>query len=355
VLGAPAPRSAAVKLAASGRSLTAETGGGREILVAVGGLGEGTAVLRTFVSHAELQRGVIHAWEILGLLGLGLLAVSVLVAHQLARNIIRPMTEAADVSYELASGNLEARAAVTGPPEVRQVSAGLNLLASRIGELLAAEREMIADLSHRVRTPLTALRIDAESLRDPADRARLAADLDAVERTVNAVILQARRPVRHGVVATCDAVEVVAERARFWSALADEESRRMEVQLATGPLAVRLSREDLAASLDALLGNVFAHTPEGCDMGLHLGRRDGGGALLTVSDAGPGLPGPQSAQRGHSGSGSTGLGLDIVRRAAASSGGEVTFGRALTGGAMITMVIGPPPAGTERLRSRRAR
>jgi signal transduction histidine kinase len=90
-------------------------------------------------------------------------------------------------------------------------------------------------------------------------------------------------------------------------------------------------------------------------MGLRLGHRAGGGALLTVSDAGPGLPGPHAAERGHSGSGSTGLGLDIVRRAAASSGGEVTFGRALAGGAMITMVIGPPPDGAVRRRSRRAR
>jgi signal transduction histidine kinase len=343
VIGTPAARSDAVKLAATGRSLTAEAPGGREILVAVAGLADGTAVLRTFVSDAELQEGVGRAWLVLGLLGFGLLGMSMLVAYQLARNLIRPLTAAAEVSHRLAQGELTARAAVAGPPEVRQVSAGLNLLANRIGELLAGERETVADLSHRLRTPLTALRIDAESLTGADDRARISADLDAVERTVNAVIQQARQPGRDGVVANCDAAEVVGARVAYWSALAEEERRPVGVRLAPSPVTVRLHPDDLAACVDALLGNVFAHTPEGCGLGVYLGRREGGGAVLVVSDDGPGLPSPHLLQRGRSGSGSTGLGLDIVRRVAAKSGGTVVLGRTFGGGAMITMEIGPPP------------
>ena len=99
----------------------------------------------------------------LGLLGLGLLAVSLLVADLLARRLTRPLSEVAAVSHRLAHGDLDARAGVDGPPEVRQVSAGLNLLAGRITELLAQERATVADISHRLRTPLTALRIDVES------------------------------------------------------------------------------------------------------------------------------------------------------------------------------------------------
>jgi signal transduction histidine kinase len=322
--------------------LTAEAPRGREILVAVAGLDEGTAVIRAFVSDAELQRGVARAWLVLSLLGLGLLAVSMLVAYQLARNLIRPLTAAADVSHRLAQGDLSARARFDGPPEVRQVSAGLNLLATRIGELLAGERETVADLSHRLRTPLTALRIDVESLSDADDRARIAADLDTVERTVNAVIREARQPVHDGVLPACDATDVVGKRVEFWSALAEEERRSVGVRLAAGPLAVRVNRDDLAACVDALLGNVFAHTPEGCGLGIYLGPKPGGGAVLVVSDNGPGLPDPLVLQRGRSGSGSTGLGLDIVRRVAAKSGGVVRMGRANGGGAMITMEIGAP-------------
>jgi signal transduction histidine kinase len=344
VVGAPAARSTAVTLAArTNRSLSAQAPGGREVIVVVAGLSQGTAVIRTFVSDAEMGRGVGRSWLVLGLLGVGLLVVSVAVAYQLARQLTRPLTAAAEVSHRLARGDLAARAEVAGPPEVRQVSAGLNVLAGRIDELLASERELVADLSHRLRTPLTALRIDAESMRDPADRQRIGADVDAVERTVNAVIQEVRRPVRHDLAVPSVANEVVAERVEFWSALAADEGRPVRVDLATRPLWVRASRDDLVACMDALLGNVFAHTPEGCGMFIGLAPRPGGGATLVVADGGPGLPDPLSLRRGHSGSGSTGLGLDIVRRVAEKSGGSVTLGRAPGAGAAITVTLGPPP------------
>jgi len=344
VIGAPAARSTAVTLAArTNRSLSAQAPGGREVIVVVAGLSQGTAVIRTFVSDAEMRRGVGRSWLVLGLLGVGLLMVSVAVAYQLARQLTRPLTAAAEVSHRLARGDLAARAEVAGPPEVRQVSAGLNVLAGRIDELLAGEREMVADLSHRLRTPLTALRIDAESMRDPADRQRIGADVDAVERTVNAVIQEVRRPVRHDLAAPTVANEVVAERVEFWSALAADEGRPVRVNLAAQPLWVRASHDDLVACMDALLGNVFAHTPEGCGMFIGLAPRPGGGATLVVADGGPGLPDPLSLRRGHSGSGSTGLGLDIVRRVAEKTGGSVTLGRAPGAGAAITVTLGPPP------------
>jgi signal transduction histidine kinase len=104
-----------------------------------------------------------------------------------------------------------------GAPEaveqVRRAGAGLNRLAVRIGELLAHERDTVADLSHRLRTPLTALRIDAESLRDGVEMKRLLADVGAVERTVSEIIREARRPGRGSAEVICDAARVVAERA----------------------------------------------------------------------------------------------------------------------------------------------
>jgi len=343
VVGVPASRSSAVNLAATGRSLTARARGGREIVVAVAGLADGTAVIRTFVTDAELGAGVVRAWLVLAGLAVGLLVVSVLVADQLARTLVRPLAAVAHVSHVLARGDLAARAAPDGPPEVRQVSAGLNLLADRIAELMAGEREMVADLSHRLRTPLTALRVDAESLSDPQDRARMTADVDAVVRTADGIIRAARRPVGDDAGPGCDAAEVVADRARFWSALADEEERPMRVTIASGPVAVRAARDDLTACVDALLGNVFAHTPEGCAMDVSLWRRPGGGAVVVVSDEGPGLPDVLSFERGRSGNGSTGLGLDIVRRVATGAGGGVTLGRPPGGGTVISVEL-PAPA-----------
>src|SRR5436305_4393851 len=95
VLGLPVSRSAAASAALAGRSLIAPAPGGRELLVAVAGLAGGTAVIRTFVTNAELQRGVLPAWLVLGALGAGLMLVSGLVASQLARMLIRPLSNVA--------------------------------------------------------------------------------------------------------------------------------------------------------------------------------------------------------------------------------------------------------------------
>jgi signal transduction histidine kinase len=355
-LGAPAPRDAAVSLAARGRSFTTAAPGGVEVLVAVGGLPGGSAVIRTFVADDQLRHGVTRAWLLLGCVGLGLLALSVVVADQLARSLVRPLTGVARASDRLANGDLSARAELTGPPEVRRAGAGLNRLAWRIGELLAYERETVADLSHRLRTPMTALRIDAEALREHAERAQVLEDLGALERTVDGVIREARRPTRDGQGDACDAAAVVAERAAFWLPLAEDTDREMTIELASGELLVRVSGADLAACMDILLENVFAHTPDGAALAIRLSRRAGGGAWLVVADDGPGFRSPDPTERGRSTDGSTGLGLDIARRIAESSGGTLTIGRSVSGGGSVTVGLGPMagPANETR-RHRRTR
>lgn len=355
VLGQPASRSAAVRLAARGRSFAAQTGDGVEVLVAVQGLARGTAVIRAFVPSARLRAGVTRAWLVLGGVGLGLLLLSLAVADRLARSLVRALRALGRAADLLAAGNLATRAAVTGPPEMRQVSNGLNRLAARIGELLAHEREAAADLSHRLRTPLTALRIDAESLRNGSERARLISDVDGLERTVNEIIREARRPGGAATRIVCDASEVIADRADFWRPLADDQDRQMTVEIAAGPLPVGVSREDLAACTDVLLENVFSHTPEGAAFSVRVSPRASGGAWLVVSDAGPGFGDPDAALRGRSGAGSTGLGLDIVRRLTEASGGALTFGRSASGGGAVTAGFGPPDGPEQARRHRRVR
>src|SRR6185437_1737840 len=219
------------------------------------------AVVEVFVPAADLHAGVTRTWLVLSGLGLALFLLALLVADRLARSLTRPVTELAETAHRLGSGDLTARVEPGGPAEVREVGTAVNRLAGRIGELLAAERESAADLAHRLRTPLTALRLDAESLAGP-DRERLLDDVDALGRTVDEVIAEARRPVREGLGAACDASAVVADRVAFWSVLAEEEGRAVDLALPGRPLPVRVAAADLGAALDALLGNVFAHTPE---------------------------------------------------------------------------------------------
>jgi signal transduction histidine kinase len=298
---------------------------------------------------------VTRAWLLLGCVGLGLLALSVVVADQLARSLVRPLTGVARASDRLANGDLLARAELAGPPEVRRAGAGLNKLARRIGDLLAHERETIADVSHRLRTPMTALRIDAESLGDQAERTQVLADLDALERTVDQVIREARRPAPDSRGA-CDAAAVVAQRTAYWLPLAEDTDRAMTIELASGELPVRVSGEDLAACIDILLENVFAHTPDGAGLAIRLTRRAAGGAWLVVADDGPGFRSPDPTERGQSSGGSTGLGLDIARRIAESSGGTLTIGGSASGGGAVTLGLGPvagPADGARRHRRTR--
>jgi signal transduction histidine kinase len=343
VLGDQAPRSRAVLLAQRGNSFTAETAaGGREVLTAVGGLSGGTVVVRVFVSDAELSKGVTRAWLILAGFGLVLLALGVLAADRLVGTVTKPIGELARVSHRLAAGELEARASPQGPPEVREVAGGLNHLAGRIRDLIWQERENVADLSHRLRTPLTALRLEAEAVPPDADPdGRLAAQVHAMENAVTSLIDNAR--LRTGGSGRCDAAQVIGERAAFWSVLADDQGRRMLVELAPGPVPVGVAGPDLAACMDALLGNVFAHTPEGTGFTVRLAHRDGGGGVVSVQDEGPGFPPGDPVRRGASGGGSTGLGLDIARQTAEASGGSLAV-RTVPGGGQVVVELGPPSA-----------
>ncbi|HUZ53522.1 MAG TPA: HAMP domain-containing sensor histidine kinase [Streptosporangiaceae bacterium] len=343
-IGAQVPVSPGVRLAETGKSYTEAAPGGVAIFVAVSGIGpkQGTAVVRSFVPNSRLRRGVVQAWLLLGLVAVGLLAMAVIVAAQLTRTLVRPLGNVASAAEQLAQGDLTARAPVEGPPEIRQVSNGLNRLAARIGELLAHERETLADLSHRLRTPLTALRIDAESLSDDEEvTTRVIGDVDALTRTVNEIIAQARRPAADGVAAACDATAVVGERAAYWRALAEDQERWMTVELPPFSLPVRVAEQDLAACVDILLENVFAHTPDGTAFSVRASPRTAGGAWIVVSDNGPGFSHPDSSRRGLSSAGSTGLGLDIARRIAEGSGGTLTLGRSPGGGGAVTIGLGP--------------
>lgn len=319
--------SEAVELARRGRSFTAVSpSGGREILVAVQGP-DGTSVVQVTLTADDLTRGVGETWLGLLLLGIVLIGLGVALADRLAVAITRPTTALARVSHRLAGGDLEARAVPGGPPEVRSAGLALNHLAGRIGELLAEERETVADISHRLRTPLTGLRLEAESLRDPAEADRIAARVDALEKAVTSVILDARRRTREK--GSCDAAVVVRDRAEFWSVLAEEQERAFTVSVPEAPVEVPLSAADLAAALDALFENVFAHTDDGVSFSVRLTP-----AELVVEDDGPGF-GPSALARGHSGAGSTGLGLDIVRRTVPG----LRLERSAGGGARVVLTL----------------
>jgi len=338
VVGAPAPLDDGYRRAIEGEAFRQPLDGGEAIWVPIA-LSEkqGTAVIRVFVAKDLLTRNVGSSWLILGSLGIALVGLSALVADRLARSVVHPVQELSNAAHQLGEGDLSVRVDPDGPPEVVEVGEAFNRLAGRVGDLLEEERRNAADLSHRLRTPLTALRLEIESMPDRTER--LADGLDELERTVDYVIRQARRPVREGIGALTDLGDVVEERVAFWGALADDQGRDWSADVQGGPYVVRVTREDAAAVVDALLGNVIAHTPEKAGFQVRV-RANDGNVSLVVDDSGVGFTDMGLVRRGHSGTGSTGLGLDIVRRTAESTGGTLTIGEGPDGGGRVEVVFG---------------
>ncbi|RAY12522.1 two-component sensor histidine kinase [Actinomadura craniellae] len=329
-----AGRAELTEAARRGKSYAAPVGGGYAFLQPVTLDQDKTAVVEVYLPAGDLSQGVGTAWLVMTLVGSALVAGSVLVADRLGARMVRATRRLADAAGALGDGDLSVRVDPQGPPELVEAGIAFNAMADHVTQLLAAEREMAADLSHRLRTPLAALRLNVEALTPGpvADQTRAA--VDQLEREVDLIIRTARRPRGRG---SCDAAKVLRERVGFWSALAEDEGRACELISADRPAPVPLPAGELEAAVDALLGNVFRHTGEGTAFAVTLHVGEGVTGIL-VADAGRGIADPVAAlERGRSSQGSTGLGLDIARRAAESTGGHLRIERSALGGAQVQM------------------
>ena len=156
-----------------------------------------------------------------GTLIAGLIVVigAVPLADRFAASLTRPVRDLSDAAHRWAGGDLTARVSPQGPPEILESGRAFNLLAERLADLLAAERERVADLSHRLRTPLAALRLQAESSNDPKHRAALVADIANLEGEVTALIEDVRRTGEEKST-IADLAAVVDRRMGFWQVVA---------------------------------------------------------------------------------------------------------------------------------------
>ncbi|MFF0966241.1 sensor histidine kinase [Streptomyces sp. NPDC003703] len=341
-------RSAAADIATVrrlGRASTTQVPGGSALLQPVALNSGAIAVVEVYVPEAEVSNGVGTAWAVLAGVGAALIVGSVAVADRLGVRMVRPARRLAEGAHELGEGRLGARVPEDGPPELRRAAVAFNSMADQVVQLLANERELAADLSHRLRTPLTVLRLNTASLGDGPAAEQTRAAVAQLEREVDTIIRTAREAKPRtaaagpGAGAGCDAAEVVRERMGFWSALAEDEGRTWRLAGVERPVRIPVARADLAAALDALLGNVFRHTAEGTAFAVDVHTAEDA-VIVLVSDAGPGIPDPAAAMlrgRGSGSDGSTGLGLDIVRRLAESTGGDVRIGSSVLGGTEIRL------------------
>jgi signal transduction histidine kinase len=320
------------------RAITAPVPDGLLYLQPVALDGSRTAVVEVYIPATELHRGVTTTWLSMTGLAIVLVAGSVLVADRLGAKLVDAARRLARTAGRLGAGDLAARVTPAGPPELVEAGTAFNSMADRLVGLIAAERELAADLSHRLHTPLTALRLDVERL--PADGLgdRIRGAVLALQDEIDAIIEGARQPASERSAEFTDLVEVLADRLAFWAVLAEDHGRPWRVDGADHPIMLGTSKTDLINAVDALLGNVFEHTPQGTAFRVTVTEH-----AFAVDDAGPGIADIRAAlRRGVSGSGSTGLGLDIARRVATELGGELRIDRSDLGGARVAMILSPP-------------
>ena len=162
----------------------------------------------------------------------------------MSRWIARPLGKLEEAAAAAGGGDLSARAPVdSGPPEVKTLAAGFNDMVARLEELIDSQEAFVADASHQLRTPLTALRLRLENLerdvtpsgRDDVESAL--AEVARLSRLVDGLLALARADRAPAAVEDVDVAATVEERLAAWSALAAERDVRLEPAVRDGVVA----------------------------------------------------------------------------------------------------------------------
>ena len=281
-------------------------------------------------------------WTVLAIIAGVVLAVSAAVAAVLARWVTRPLDRLERAAEAVGSGNLAARAPPEGPPEVRRLAETFNSMASELDLLLRSQDDFVADASHQLRTPLTALRLRLENLEvDVTDPGKedLQGALREVERLsalVDGLLTLARADRAHSAPSSISLGPLVEERVEAWSALAAESDVLLHVEL-EGEIATLATPGRVEQVLDNLLANAIDASPVGATITVST-RAANGWVELHVMDEGRGLSETERSRafdrfwQAHEERDGFGLGLAIVRRLTAADGGDVELRAGSPGG-----------------------
>ena len=229
---------------------------------------------------------------------------------------------------------------VEGPDDVRRLITAHNALESRIATLLDEKDVMLGAIGHDLKTPLAALRVRIESVEDDAERGKMAATIEDINRSLDDILSLARvgRP--------SDPLEPTDLGALAAAVVEEYEDRGKPVTIADGPRIVVSAR---ATWLRRLLRNLI-------DNALRYGMlarvslvREGGMAVIRIEDDGPGIPEAEIARMlepftrleasRNSATGGAGLGLTLARAVAEQHGGALRLANRPGGGLVASVSL----------------
>jgi signal transduction histidine kinase len=264
------------------------------------------------------------------LTGIAAVALALALVQLLAHGMTLPLREMVSAARAMSRGEYERRVTATSRDEVGELGRAFNRMAADLAEVDRVRRDLVANVSHELRTPLGALRAMLENLVDgveTADAKSLSAMLEHVERLGRLVeqlldlskLESGAAPLERVPVRASKLLERVATEWRQGA-----RARGVGLLLVVEPESLALNADEarLHQVVSNLVANAVRHAPAGSDVTL-AARMNGRGALLEVTDEGPGIPRAEaervferfyrSDQARSSGDGGSGLGLAIAR------------------------------------------
>lgn len=290
----------------------------------------------------------------------GGVALAVALGRMASRRVLAPLGEVAQTAQRIGeTDDLTRRLRVHADDEVGQLATRFNTMLDRLeasraalDEAARAQRQLVADASHELRTPVTSLRTNVEVLLEggdlePEDRRRLMADVVEQSEELTALVsdlIELARGDQPGPATEEVRLDGVAEESL---ARARRNATRVRFEASLHPTLVDGVPERLARAINNLLDNAARHSPDGGIVELSVDP-----AGVRVRDHGPGVPDEERPyvfdrffrgrdSRGRQGSG---LGLAIVRQVAEQHGGGVAVSDAPGGGALFTLRLPGTPA-----------
>lgn len=313
--------------------------------------GKVLGAVRLTLGTQEVDALVRRYW--LGLIGVAVVVLCAMagIGWAIARSMTRPLRHLNAAAARFATGDLATTEPdPAAPPEIAALGATMNTMAQRLERLLAEHRGFVADASHQLRTPLTALRLRLENVQSASGTPDAADDLDAAieetDRLAGLVgdLLKFARAEETAAPETVDLVQLAADRVDTWSAIADVADVALDFTSPKGPVFVSAVPGGVEQILDNLIDNAIGAAPPGTHVSVDV-VRGGTNHRFTIADAGPGLSDDLKARAldrfwrfDHSEPG-TGLGLPIANALAKASGGSLLLHDGPAGGLAVTVTL----------------
>lgn len=331
--------------------------------VLVDGEVRGAAV--TISPTDELRHRVLLWWAVIVAGGLLALFLATLAALPVVRWILRPIRELDEATGQVAGAvaggaDFMPVADDTGPPELRKLVRSFDHMAATVVDTLAAQRSFVADASHQLRNPLTALQIRLSNLDGQVhgeaeeDYLAAAAETKRLGQVLEELLAMARAESASADPVIIDASATVTERAEAWRAVAvaDHVELRLDIEQDLHVLAIPRSVD---GALDALLDNALKYSaehhreqPGATDTAVEvIARKRGDTVVISVRDHGPGLTTAELERAtdrfwrspSHTNVTGSGLGLAIVHRVVERSGGNLNLDLPTGGGLRVSITL----------------